>query len=400
MKKQGDVYLKITAILLAVLICVYALVSVFGHDGQTYSLETAVYCEVGDGVSVSGFVVRSESAIVTDQTIVVDELSEGARVGAGQSVATAYRSSEERARRQTLETLKAQLTQLQNAGNSADSGELLDTEIAELIVSLSAQTAQRNYAAAASLTARLEPYVLRRSVEGGTAVEEKIAQLTEQIAALEQETGSGVQSITVSASGYFSEHADGYETLLTPASIMTVSVSELKALMKNRATAPQGAIGRLVVGQKWYFVAQLPEQWASYCRVGYDVKVSFAGEELQGLSMEVERISEPEDGECVLVLSCERKLQRVTALRRQSADVVFDSDEGIRVPKRAVYYYKEQTGVFVLQAGRANFKPIEIVRENGESYVVRYDPYDTDKLQPGDEIILTSGEIDNGKVMK
>ena len=67
MKKQGDVYLKITAILLAVLICVYALVSVFGHDGQTYSLETAVYCEVGDGVSVSGFVVRSESAIVTDQ---------------------------------------------------------------------------------------------------------------------------------------------------------------------------------------------------------------------------------------------------------------------------------------------------------------------------------------------
>ena len=170
--------------------------------------------------------------------------------------------------------------------------------------------------------------------------------------------------------------------------------------MKNRATAPQGAIGRLVVGQKWYFVAQLSEQWASYCRVGYDVKVSFAGEELQGLSMEVERISEPEDGECVLVLSCERKLQRVTALRRQSADVVFNSDEGIRVPKRAVHYYREQTGVFVLQAGRANFKPIEIVRENGESYVVRYDPYDTDKLQPGDEIILTSGEIDNGKVMK
>ena len=224
MKKQGDVYLKITAILLAVLICVYALVSVFGHDGQTYSLETAVYCEVGDGVSVSGFVVRSESAIVTDQTIVVDELSEGARVGAGQSVATAYRSSEERARRQTLEALKAQLTQLQNAGNSADSGELLDTEIAELIVSLSAQTAQRNYAAASSLTARLEPYVLRRSVEGGTVVEEKIAQLTEQIAALEQETGSGVQSITVSASGYFSERADGYETLLTPASNMTVGV--------------------------------------------------------------------------------------------------------------------------------------------------------------------------------
>ena len=88
MRKQGEFYLKFISILLAVVIAAYVLFSVLQSSGSGYALETAVYCEVGDGVTVSGFVVRSEEVLVSSAPIVVCELTEGERVGGGQRVAT------------------------------------------------------------------------------------------------------------------------------------------------------------------------------------------------------------------------------------------------------------------------------------------------------------------------
>ena len=89
MKKQGDLYLKIISIVLAAVVLAYVLFSVLFSSGSSYALTAAVRCEVGDGQTVSGFVVRSEKLLTAEESIVICELSEGERVGAGQSVATA-----------------------------------------------------------------------------------------------------------------------------------------------------------------------------------------------------------------------------------------------------------------------------------------------------------------------
>ena len=83
MKKQGDFYLKLTSILMAVLLVAYVVCSLVMSSDGAYTLETAVYCEVGDGITVSGFVVRSEEVLVSNSPIVVCELTEGERVGGG-----------------------------------------------------------------------------------------------------------------------------------------------------------------------------------------------------------------------------------------------------------------------------------------------------------------------------
>ena len=54
MKKQGDLYLKIVSIVLAGIVVAYLVLSVlFGSGGSSYTLETAVRCEAGDGQTVS-----------------------------------------------------------------------------------------------------------------------------------------------------------------------------------------------------------------------------------------------------------------------------------------------------------------------------------------------------------
>lgn len=404
MRKQGEFYLKLISILLAVVIAAYVLFSVLQGSGSGYALETAVYCEVGDGVTVSGFVVRSEEVLVSASPIVVSELTEGERVGSGQRVATGYQSGSARENREELVSLNRQREQLSVAAAGSDSSNApaLDAEISDKIITLSAQTAQQRFGAMRSTAADLQPLVLRRSVSGDDAarIRQRITEIDRRIDALSAQTSTGATAITVAESGYFSERTDGLETVLTPERLQTMTAEDLLNLDETAYSYPNNAIGRLVKGQKWYFAAVLPEQQASKCERGDRLTVNFADSSLQGLRMRVERVGTPEDGKCLLVLSCERMLQNVTALRRQTVDIVFDTYEGLRVPKTAIYYVNGETGVYILESARADWKEVEIVYEYGSDYLVRWDNGDTDNLWPGDEIILTSDDIKDGKVMQ
>ena len=117
--------------------------------------------------------------------------------------------------------------------------------------------------------------------------------------------------------------------------------------------------------------------------------------------MKVERIGEDEGGSRLLVLSCDSYMQEATLLRQQSADVVFTSYSGLRVPKEAVRVNEnQQPGVYVLEGSTAVWKSISILHDNGESYVVELDKTTTDHLWPGDEIIVGAKNLYDGKVVR
>ena len=116
--------------------------------------------------------------------------------------------------------------------------------------------------------------------------------------------------------------------------------------------------------------------------------------------MTVDRISDNQAGFRLLVLSCDRYMQSVTLLRQQSADVIFASYAGLRVPKAAVHVDKNsQAGVYVLEGATAVWKDISILHDNGESYVVELDRTSTANLWPGDEVIVSARNLYDGKVV-
>lgn len=402
MKKQGDLYLKIVSIVLAVIILAYIVLSALFRSGSSYALETAVLCEAGDGQTVSGFVVRSEIMLTAEQPVVVCELAEGEHVGSGQRVATGYQSDTARTKRQELSSLRAQLEQLEYAADM-DNGDTtaLDEQIRSGIVQMAGLAAQQRLDAAQTVAAGLQPLVLRRSITDDdlTQVNSKISEIDGRIAELSTQAESGAVAVNVSSSGYFSGAADGYESILTPDAVLQMSLSELRSVQERRTAVPSNAVGRLILGQKWYFAAEVPTASLATCEVGERLTVSFAGESLQQLRMRIERIGEDEGGSCLLVLSCDRQLQDVTLLRQQTADIIFSTYSGLRVPKQALYIVDGEAGVYVLESARAEWKNVEILYEYGDSYIIALDKSSTDNLWPEDEIILTSKDIWDGKVM-
>lgn len=403
MKKQGSFYLKLISITLAVFMVVYIVSSMLIEDSIAHTLETVLYCEVGDGETVSGFVVRDEAVLVSSAPIVVCELTEGARVGMGQRVATGYENDSARQSREQLFSLQSQREQLSLAARETDgkNSDVLDAQVADLIVSVAGQAANQRLDAMRTYIAELEPLVLRRCVSGDDAkeIQSRINRIDERITALTTQSATGAAAITVNEPGYFSQTVDGYERLLSPEKLRTMTLTDLKSIEKENVDAPDDAIGALVKGQTWYFVTQIPSARTDSCIVGKKLTVSFAAQGLQELSMKVERVGEEEDGSCLLVLSCSEQLQRVTALRKQTAEIIFETYEGLRIPKEALYYVDGLTGVYVLEASRAEWKTVDKLLQYGDYYLITWDATNVYGLWPDDQIIITNEEIKDGTVV-
>lgn len=225
-----------------------------------------------------------------------------------------------------------------------------------------------------------------------------IQALKEQIAQLEDVSEDETMTVSADNSGYFSGTVDGYETVLTVDKLDSLTLRELDDLT-SRETSVR-SVGKVIRGDTWYYVTSVPADQAETVRKGDKVPVSFAAHFFDDLIMTVYRIGPEENGQRLLVLSCDKYMQEVTLLRQQSADVVFTSYAGLRVPKNAIRVVEHQPGVYVVEGNAAAWKPVTILYDNGESYVVALDKSSTGNLWPGDEIIVGGKNLYDGKVVR
>ena len=179
--------------------------------------------------------------------------------------------------------------------------------------------------------------------------------------------------------------------------MMDMTVAEFEAVQPDEADAH--AIGRLITSTTWYYACVVPASELSDVEEGDRATLTFARDYYQPVTMRVERLGENEAGSRLLVLSSDRALQNVTLLRQQSAEIVFTSYAGLRVPKSAVRVENGQTGVYILEGTLAKWKPITILHDTGESYVVTLDTSSTNNLWPGDELIINAKNLYDGKVV-
>ena len=58
-----------------------------------------------------------------------------------------------------------------------------------------------------------------------------------------------------------------------------------------------------------------------------------------------------------------------------------------------------RVGVYILESAAYKWKTVEILYDNGESYIVRLDKSSTQNLWPGDDIIVDDKDAYDGKVV-
>lgn len=408
--KQGKVITKVIMLIFLAAVLAYVGYSVFDGIYNPLTTTAAVPCTAGESYSVTLWLVREETPVLSDAYITALSLPDGAKVAAGGEVARGYRSDEAYARQQELNELQARLTQLEYTYAEGEQVRLdaatvaeLDQRIDENILSLALSSAAGDLTAAADQAASLRTLVLRRSSSevDQTLLESNIDTLRAQIDELEQLIAVDSSAVTAGQSGWFAGVCDGFEGILLPELVLQGSVGAFRTVTEQEPIASSRAIGRVVGSATWYAATLVPEEVANRLSRMDTVQLDLHQSLDDLITMDVAFVSAPVDGVSLVTLSCDDHLQDVIHLRQMEAGLVLELYTGIRVPKQAIRVGENGGGgVYVVEGANAVFKSVTMLYDNGNTYVVAEDRSSTNNLWVGDEIIVSARNLYDGKVVK
>ncbi len=377
-------------------------IQIYRYANDPLSTTLAYHATVSDTIEADGWVIRQEIALPTYDGALRQKAQEGEKVGTGQTVAMVYSDKNALTAVTQLEEQQLKLQQLQFAQSSfldADAALKVDSTISETILSLRLATADGDYSEASGQMSALKSAILKRS-HGYSSLEEieaAIAQTRQEIAGL-QNSLSGAQAITAPQSGTFSAACDGYESVLTPEGLESLTPSELRGLS---ATGSKGGC-KLIVGSTWYYAAVISEEQAQGLSAGDEVTLRLDKGLNQDVAVTVSCISQAEGGKVTVVLACNRYLSEVTLLRHQKGQILLKSYTGLRVPASALRLDEDgQAGVYCQVGSYAVFKPVDVLYRGDGFYLVQATAEASGEriLRPGEQVLSSAAALRDGMVV-
>ena len=339
--KQGKALITFVMALLAAALTCYLGYYVWDTFQEPFTTTYTYEYELNDSVEAEGLIVRQEQVLPGAQGILDITRGEGEQVGLGQRVGLVYRDDQAQQAQEQQEALRMELIQLQYAigqGGDAASAAKVDEDILQALVALRSSAALDDYSTLENQVLEVKSGVLRREYAYGAELSAvdlaaRLNEMTAQYETLRAQNYAAVTQITAPVSGTFSALVDGYETLIDLNSALQLTPEGLSGLMKQPPEADRTAAGKLITSNRWQFAVLVSQEEGERLAQESRVTLRFASDFTQDIPMEVIHVGEAENGQTVVVLSTDRCLEQTTLLRRQTAELIFDSRIGLRVPK-------------------------------------------------------------------
>ncbi len=393
--KNPNLTLKLACWLIVAALLVWLGIYAFQALNDPYRTVPVTAAEDRDAVRVRGLVVRDEQVLYSVYGSVRARLKEGERVPAGGVVAEAYDSDEALLGAARLAELRAEAEELTAllSLSTGENSQQADAEIQAGIRRLRTSVAAGNLREAESLSQTLQTRVFAafRSADDIRARLQTVRSEIQQLSVKFE--GSGIP-ITAPISGLFSTAADGWEELRSE-DLKDLTPSALSAMLSEKRETPAWALGKVVSGVRWYLAALVDAEDARRLDGMTQVSVVFGRYRGDDLSMRLEGLSAEEDGQRVVLLSCGEAMTDMLTLRFQDAELLLSQASGLRIPRKALHVDENgQSCVYVQTALLAEKKPVEVLRDFGDYYMVS-----SEVLRAGDEVIVSAKNLHEGKVV-
>ncbi|MCD7792411.1 MAG: hypothetical protein LUG92_03285 [Oscillospiraceae bacterium] len=398
--KRTDRFTIITSLIIFLAFLCYAGYALYGSITDATVTAEAVAATVEIGGQATGIIVRDETMLTSDGTYIDVTAADGERVGVGQQLATAMSSQTGLERANRIHELELEIERVSAALSELDSAEELtarDDSVNAAVLGLTSAVARGELTELESLSLALSSLVFASS--GETVTQSDLDALETELAGLRSSSSADTVTLAADSSGLFTSVVDGWEHI-TPDDLTGLTPSGLQELIDSGNDIAEGAYGKLVKGIYWYFAADMSATDAANLTAGEYAALDFGRYYGDTVYAEVVSISSSEGGEVTVVFRCNTALAETLALREVSAEVVFDTYSGIRVPAEAIRADEEtdSTYVYVITAMQVECKDIEILYA-GDGYCIVECGTDSNSLREGNTIIVSGKDIYEGKVM-
>ncbi len=396
--KRTDLITKVVSLLMFGALLAYLGVYIFRSATNDVRTAPAVFISLTESSDAAGIIVREEALVSSSDKYLSVSAKNGSLLAAGDIIAVAYNNEEalQRASKiRELELKKQYISSVLSERSSSDNLTERDNSVKSAVTELAAAAARGESDRLSSAVMSLGSLVMENTEVNAT--ESDLTAITQELYQLRQTAINDTAAITAPKSGLFSTAPDGYE-FITPASIKDIDSEGLRTLAVEPHELASDVRGKLVSPYEWYFASVISKKDADKLTAGKSALLDFGRYYSEPLTATVVSISPAKQGECAVTFRCTQATSEMLSVRRVAAEIIFETHEGIRVPKEAVYSDENGSYVYTLTGLQAEKKYISIAWETEDYYLA--DPVkDAAALRVGNEILLTSKELYDGKVM-
>lgn len=396
--KRTDALTKVVSLLLFGALLAYLGVYIVRSATNNIRTAPAVFVSLTENAVASGIIVRNENLVQSDEKYLSIVAESGQMVSVGETIAVVYSGEEALARAakiRELELKKQYISSVLSGESSAENLSDRDTSIKNALISLAASAARHNTENLASASMSLSSLVIQNTEIKTTDVDLNL--VNTELNSLKQSALSDTSAITATSPGLFSAAPDGFE-YITPDMLSGLTADKLRSLEETPQELADNVRGKLATPYEWFFAATVSQADAARLEVGQIATLDFGRYCSTLLSAKVISIGSPSAEECTIVFRCTEATSEMLSVRLATAEIVFDAHEGIRVPKEAVLSDEGGSYVYTLTGMQAEKKYISIIWET-EEYFLADVSKDASSLRAGNDIILTTKNLYDGKIM-
>ncbi|MBR7142894.1 MAG: hypothetical protein IKD06_05095 [Clostridia bacterium] len=367
----------------------------------------ALYATVNDSQITDGFVVRRESVLTANAVSVSCVYENGERVSKNSVLAYIYDSHVNSDLYAEIRSLDRRIDELNEvmAERHSLSGNLtaLYSEIRtqRRALALLGQCGVRTEVDEA--TDELRTLLNKKAVILDSTVDYTpvIQDLKAEKKQLEKQASSYSARVLAPQAGYFSSLTDGFESLLIPEDLDTLTPADLDTLRTLQPAPTANAVGKIVTDYEWYFVCNVDAKWAERLNVGSLMTLNFSVDGMTSLKGRLRSLSAPEDGLQTAVFSLTTLHDSFCDARRVTCEVVYKSYTGFRVPQNSLRMLEGVTGVYILRGSLVEFRAVTPTLYKDDFVIVRdLSDASSKNLSLYDEIIYGGKNLYVGKVIK
>lgn len=390
--------------------------------------ETAYSFKAEDTVESKCLIVRDEEYLTSDESsgVLIYDVSDGDKVTADGTVATAYSSQNAVADVQQINETDEKieyLKSLNEVNNSTNVGiDTLNSQINERLVAEMKAINACDYANIETTEQNLLTSILRKQLLTGDQknFDDKIAELESERASMTAPSPTG--TVKAGSAGYFVSKVDGYENSFDVTKLDEVTAADIDSAAPEDVDSDH-YIGKIVKGVNWYLLCPVTQdQAAALNHADEEIKVRLPSAIDGEIPAKILYVNNAGDGEnAVAVVQCNYMSDALSKLRRENVEIIVNEYEGLKISKSALHddditytvtdddgNETEKTervqGVYVEYGAELVFKQVAILYASDDFIICNENP-DEGKLLNGttvalyDKVVTEGGDLFDGKII-
>ncbi len=370
--------------------------------------ELATVHSVYESIETEGLAYRSETLIPdVKEGSPYFAIENGTHVAKKSVIASVYKDENSGRIEQQIKEIDAQISALKTIVADAGSGRLtlnvINSQFSDALLHLIRDTETGNLSQLGDVSFDVLSLLSKKALITGKDVDftAKIQELEDEKATLKASYSPPVSSITAPDAGYFANSTDGYEVVF---STDTVNIDELTTatLKEHMNSKPEtvDACGKIVKGYEWYFACIVSDSYSNVLGEGSRLTIRLPFVLDEAIPVVVKSTKKDGKGQMVVVFRCDQMNADLATIRLESVEIQLVEHTGMKVPKRAIVVYGEDTGVFIRSGNVVAFRKIKQSYSQPADYVICEIVEKSDYLQLYDDIIVGGRDLYDGKIIR